>query len=265
MGDGVHGARLPTGSNNVEASFRIGIGLAGQVDRKQISLLMSRPLGLEGVVNPLPASGAQDPESLDEARANAPLTVLTLDRIVSVRDFEDFARAFAGIGKAQATVLWNGERQLVHLTVGGADGTPIEPGDAIRDTLIAAVDRARHPNQEVRVESYIEQTFGLTIRIGVTPGYRPEDVQAAVYDALLETFSFSRRGFAQGVTGSEILAEVHRLPGVAAAVLADLNGQNPVLNPNIPAARAHWDGDHIVPAVLLRVDPDALIVEELAV
>jgi hypothetical protein len=264
-GDGVHGSRLPTGSNNVEASFRVGIGLAGQVDRKQISLLMSRPLGLEGVINLLPASGAQDPESLDEARANAPLTVLTLDRIVSVRDFEDFARAFAGIGKAQATVLWNGERQLVHVTVGGADGSPIEPGEAILDTLLAAVDRARHPDQDVQIGSYIEQTFGATIRIGSAPGYRPADVRSAVYDTLLETFSFSRRSFAQSVTVSEILAEVHRVSGVTAAVLADLDGRDPVLNPRIPAARAHWDGESIVPAVLLRVDPAALVVEELAV
>ena len=264
-GDGVHGARLPTGSNNIEASFRVGIGLAGQVDRKQIGLLMSRPLGLEGVINPLPASGAQDPESLDDARANAPLTVLTLDRIVSARDFEDFARAFAGIGKAQATVLWNGERQLVHLTVGGADGSPIEPGEAILGTLLAAVDRARHPDQDVRIESYIERTFGGTIRIASAPGYRPEDVRAAVYSRLIDTFSFSRRSFAQSVTVSEILAEVHRVPGVVAAVLADLDGRDPVLNPHIVADRAHWDGETIVPAVLLQVDPDALIVEELAV
>jgi predicted phage baseplate assembly protein len=235
------------------------------VDRKQISLLMSRPLGLVGVINLLPASGAQDPESLDEARANAPLTVLTLDRIVSVRDFEDFARAFAGIGKAQATVLWNGERQLVHVTVGGADGSPIEPGEAILDTLLAAVDRARHPDQDVQIGSYIEQTFGATIRIGSAPGYRPADVRSAVYDTLLETFSFSRRSFAQSVTVSEILAEVHRVSGVTAAVLADLDGRDPVLNPRIPAARAHWDGESIVPAVLLRVDPAALVVEELAV
>jgi hypothetical protein len=86
-----------------------------------------------------------------------------------------------------------------------------------------------------------------------------------VYDTLLETFSFSRRSFAQSVTVSEILAEVHRVSGVTAAVLADLDGRDPVLNPRIPAARAHWDGESIVPAVLLRVDPAALVVEELAV
>ncbi len=53
--------------------------------------------------------------------------MLTLDRIVSLRDFEDFARAFAGIGKAQATWLWDGERRLVHLTVAASNGGAVRP------------------------------------------------------------------------------------------------------------------------------------------
>ncbi len=32
FGDGIHGRRLPTGSLNVSASYRTGMGTAGQVD-----------------------------------------------------------------------------------------------------------------------------------------------------------------------------------------------------------------------------------------
>ena len=53
------------------------------------------------------------------ARRNAPLTVLTLDRIVSLRDYEDFARAFGGIAKALATWTWDGQRQGIFVTVAG--------------------------------------------------------------------------------------------------------------------------------------------------
>jgi hypothetical protein len=38
--------------------------------------------GVQGVTNPAPATGGQDPETLDSARADAPLRVLTLDRAV---------------------------------------------------------------------------------------------------------------------------------------------------------------------------------------
>ena len=40
------------------------------------------------------------PEASDDARRNAPLAVMSLDRLVSVQDYADFARTFAGIGKA---------------------------------------------------------------------------------------------------------------------------------------------------------------------
>ncbi len=152
FGDGRAGARLPTGAENVAATYRVGIGLAGNVKAGQLSLLMTRPLGVRGVANPLPASGAEDAEALDRARENAPFTVLTLDRIVSLRDFEDFARAFAGIGKAHATWLWAGETRLVHITVGAADGSAIDPTSLLYQNLRLAIDGARDPIQRVQVE-----------------------------------------------------------------------------------------------------------------
>ncbi|MCV5950686.1 hypothetical protein OFN94_38360, partial [Escherichia coli] len=66
FGDGVSGARLPSGSENVRAKYRVGIGLAGRVRARQLSLLLTRPLGVRGVSNPLAPSGAQDPESRDD-------------------------------------------------------------------------------------------------------------------------------------------------------------------------------------------------------
>ena len=92
---------------------------------------------------PSPPTGGDDPESLDRARLNAPLTVLTLDRIVSLRDYEDFARAFAGIAKALATWTWDGERQGVFVTVAGVDGTPLaENGERTRIWLRRCTTRA---------------------------------------------------------------------------------------------------------------------------
>ena len=87
----------------------MGTGLAGTVKAGQLSLLLTRPLWVRGVTNPLPASGAADPEDLLEARENAPFAVRVMDRIVSLSDFADFARAFAGIGKAQAVALSAGK------------------------------------------------------------------------------------------------------------------------------------------------------------
>ena len=57
FGDGKTGARLPTGQENVQAKYRKGIGLSGLVKANQISQLMTRPLGVKGVTNPMAPSG----------------------------------------------------------------------------------------------------------------------------------------------------------------------------------------------------------------
>ncbi len=136
---------------NVQATYRVGIGTPGNLKPGQINLLLSRALGVKGVVNPIAASGGTDPEQGEQARANAPLTVLALDRIVSLTDFENFAAAFAGIGKAQAVWLWNGEGRLVHLTVMGSDGADIAADSALYLNLTAAIDAVRPAGQALRV------------------------------------------------------------------------------------------------------------------
>ncbi|HEX6639986.1 MAG TPA: hypothetical protein VF215_02680, partial [Thermoanaerobaculia bacterium] len=126
FGDGISGARLPTGQENVRARYRKGIGLEGNLEAEQISLLISRPQGLKAAKNPMPSTGGDDPETRDGARQNAPLTVLTLDRVVSLQDFEDFARGFAGVAKAIATWSTGSERRGVFVTVAGPNGVAID-------------------------------------------------------------------------------------------------------------------------------------------
>ena len=60
--------------------------------------------GSKGVENPAPASGGVDPETEDAARRSIPLGVRTLGRAVSLLDYEDYALAFTGVVKANATV-----------------------------------------------------------------------------------------------------------------------------------------------------------------
>jgi hypothetical protein len=60
FGDGTEGATLPTGVNNIIASYRIGSGSAGNVAAGAISTLIDRPLGVNGVNNPQAATGGHE-------------------------------------------------------------------------------------------------------------------------------------------------------------------------------------------------------------
>ena len=265
FGDGKSGARLPTGQENVKATYRAGVGSEGEVDAGTLILLKKRPFGVRGVTNPVAANGAADPEKLAKARSNAPLTVLTLDRIVSLRDFEDFARAFSGIGKAQAVELWNGETKLVHITIADDDGDAVAEDSDTFENLQAAIDAARDPTAEVEIQSRKLLTFRLEATVYYDARYVAEEVQAKVEDALLEAFSFEQRSFGQPVTAAEIIGVVHQVEGVVAVDLDRLTlaGSSPK-RPRKRWHRRRIRSDSVLPALTARrVNGDSLAAQLL--
>lgn len=220
--------RLPTGQENVRARYRKGIGVAGLVHADQLTLLAVRPLGVRSVTNPVAPSGAKDPESRDAVRRNAPLGVLTLDRLVSLRDYEDFAQAFAGFEKARATIMVAGDAKGVFLTVAGTNGAEVSETSEEYKNLTAALLKYGDPNVTPVVKSYRRTFFQVEAKVAVEPGYLPEKVVEAVRDALRRTFSFDARDFGQSVTRSRVIATMQGVPGVAYTDLDSLFRTNPI-------------------------------------
>lgn len=269
FGDGKTGERLPSGAENVIASYRVGIGLAGLVRAGQLNVLMTQALGVRGAVNPLAASGAADPETRDAARANAPLTVLTLDRIVSLKDYEDFARAFAGIDKARAAWLWNGERRFVHVSVAGSNGAAVDPDSDLYHNLAQAIGAARDPTARVQVDSYQPRRFIVQARLRVDARYEKEKVRAAVVERLNAEFAFARRDFGDAVTRSGVMALIQEVAGVQGVDLDRLylEGETQGLQAVLAARAARWDTTtlpaQLRSAELLTIDPAAIVLGDL--
>ncbi|HEY9697918.1 MAG TPA: putative baseplate assembly protein [Trichocoleus sp.] len=263
FGDGIQGARLPSGQENVRATYRSGIGQAGEVKAGSLILLQNRPLGIREVTNPIAASGAADRDSFDIVRKNAPRTVLTLDHVVSLRDFENFARSFAGIGKAQATQIWTGEMRQIYITVADVDGQAASP--ALCNTLQDAIAVAGNTLQPVKVASYVpkECLFNLEAKILVDDRYRFENVKPQILQALRQAFSFQAREFGQGVAASEVIQVIQGVEGVVAV---DLNAfylasqqkdanQTKQLKSFLVAKLARWESN-AKPAQILLLNPD---------
>jgi hypothetical protein len=235
FGDGRYGARLPTGIENVKAVYRNGIGKMGNVAAGQISLLVTRPLGVKGVVNPLPATGGADRDSRDQARRNAPIAVTTLDRLVSVSDYADFARTFAGIGKARAVRLADGRRQVVHLTIAGAGDIPIDKNSDLYRNLSQAVRQFGDPYQPVQIDIYRRKLLIISGKVRLLPDYLWEAVAPQIRARLLDTFSFERRRLGQDVVLSEVISVVQAVPGVAYIDIDLLDGLDESLAHNLQA------------------------------
>jgi len=214
FGDGIHGSRLPSGPENVRATYRKGVGVAGNVRAGQLTTLLTKPLGLKGAVNPRTAEGGDDPEPSGSARENAPLTVLTLDRVVSLSDYEDFARAYAGIKKALATWSWDGERRGVFITVAGPGGAPVAAG--VVELLLGAIRKAGDAYVPLRVASYRPARFTTGFKLKFDPAHPKDKVTAAVVEALRAAFGFDARAFGQQVALSDVIATIQNVDGVAA-------------------------------------------------
>lgn len=214
FGDGVQGARLPSGIENIKAVYRTGIGKPGNVADEQISLLSTRPLGVKGVINPQQATGGADPEDRDHARRNTPVHLKALDRAVSVADYADFARAFTGIGKARAIRLSDGRRELVHLTIAGADDIPIDTSSDLYRNLQQALHDFGDPNQPIQIDARELKLLVISAQVKLLPDYLWEAVAPQVRAALLDTFSFERRDLGQDALASEVISAMQAVPGV---------------------------------------------------
>jgi hypothetical protein len=263
FGDGVRGARLPTGRQNVTARYRSGAGRVGEVAEGAIMLLRTRPLGIRAVTNPDASAGSAEAEAMEEARKNAPTTVRTLDRIVSLPDYEDTARTWPGFAKARAESLWQGTERLVHVTVGLASGEAPLPTDQALVGLRNAIDAMRDGSDRVLVQGFTALYFAVSARLVIDPDRRAEDVEEAARAALEAAFGFAAMELAAPVTGAKVIAVLHGVPGVRIVhldqlALADTNDVAPAGHSALlraQPARLADDDTAVLPASLLLVSP----------
>jgi len=217
FGDGIHGARLPTGQGNVRATYRAGIGAAGNARAGQISQAVTRPLGVNSVTNPLAASGGADRDGSERIRANVPLAALSLSplsRLVSVADYAIFARRYAGVGQAVVRKLADGAFECVHVTLAGVDDAPLRSGDDLVTSLRAAYEAFGDPALPVVIDIRELVALFVQARVAVLPDHEWETVEPTVRRRLLEVYSFERRQIGQNVYLSEVIGAIQSVAGV---------------------------------------------------
>lgn len=211
------------------------------------------------MINPLDATGATDPETLEQARPNAPISVKTLGRIVSLEDFGDFAAASPGIGKAASSWVWDGTCFLVCVTVAGTEGAPVVAGSLQATSLLQAMQEASDGTVPMTLCNYVSTTFTIGATVTADPTLVASDVLTAVKAAIAQTFSFDARAFGQPVARSEVIATVQNVPGVVAMTLAvfDATGGGG-LQDVLPANPPTLSTTGLVGAQLLTLEPGLL-------
>lgn len=226
FGDGQTGKRLPSGVKNVVARYRTGVGAHGLLQEGatvQAGARLDRleKIHLSGVVG-----GGADPESGEKARQAAPGKVQSLDRLVSLQDFESETLAIPGVAKV--TARWDLVEQVptVVLTVLMDTGREQEL-EEVRQTL-ARHNRCRGPQRfPIQVDAGARQYAQVAAEVALDPSLRQEEVFKAIKGALglageeasgadgsRGLFALGQRRFGEPEYATRIAGAIQKVPGV---------------------------------------------------
>jgi hypothetical protein len=221
FGDGVHGRR-PEPGTGFTATYRVGDGAAGNVGARTVAHVVTASTAVDGVDNPLAASGGSPPETAEAIRRDAPDAFLVQQRAVTADDYATTADRHPRVQRSSATFRWTGSWHTVFLTADRFGGGAVDRALAgeIRDHL----EPYRMAGYDLAVDGprYVSLDVGLFV-CADREHFRA-DVRAAVLDALssgrrsdgaLGRFHPDRFTFEQPVHLSSIVAVAQAVTGVS--------------------------------------------------
>jgi len=213
FGDGVHGRRLPTGSNNIRITHRVGGGLTGNLAAHSLKKIVKPNPLVESVLQPILSSGGNDMESVESMRENAPGSVLTLERAVSLTDFTHLAAQYSGVWQARAFQKSSARKKQIEVAIVPAGGGELGGLDS---ALSAYLLNHALPGVTVQIVPYESVILDLSIIIRVkTDEFDPDLVKENVLQALLSAFSLRNSKLGQALYLSAIFKVVEGVTGVA--------------------------------------------------
>lgn len=211
------GAVPPSGSRNITAEYRTGLGRIGDVDAGRLTRIRKSSPILESVSNPLPLSGGTDPAAPEDMRRQATRPILTFDRAVSLQDHADLALLYPGIARASARWL---DRGAIELIAADADGEPPSDQTLLREFL----DQRRDTGVPLVLLTPQPVDICVSLRIERDRAWLADAVRLAVGERLLGSnktdpglFTFAGRAFSAPQSLSGLYAMLLALPGVTGA------------------------------------------------
>jgi predicted phage baseplate assembly protein len=214
FGDGRNGAVPPSGSKNVTAAYRVGLGRAGDVDLRRVTRLKRAHPLLDRVVNVTPISGGAEPADAEAIRSQSTRWIRTFDRAVSVSDLADLALTMPGIARAASRF---DQASGVVLVVATATGEEPAALDAVR----AFLDVRRDVGVPLLLKGPKPRAVRIAVDLEPDPAYLAELVKGALRTALHGTaeeapgmFTFPVRGLGQPAFLSELYGVLEAVPGV---------------------------------------------------
>lgn len=243
FGDGIQGARLPSGVGNVTAVHRTGNAANGWRQSGAKPQANGRVPNLTNLRLYNEVTRGTADEDASHIRQTAPGRVQELGRVVSLSDFEFEALSLPGVEKALA--VWDTEENvpLLKLTVLLSDETPAQLSSVQAAISQANTIRGADRFPVLVAAASLEYVY-LTVSVGLLVGYQPGPVLEAVAAALgvlpLDggaapaggLFSLDQRSLGQEEYASRIEGAVQNVEGISWAEVTALGSLGPANDPS---------------------------------
>ena len=263
FGDGINGARLPSGIGNVLVTFRTGVAANGDRLPGTNPVQASAAQNLKAIRLYETVTGGAAPEDSGSARQTAPGRVQSLNRLVSLSDFEYEALALPNVEKAQASWDLADGVPLLVLTVLLAN--PSDAATASVQSAMTLANTARGPQRfQVQVVGANLLYVYLNLTFGLVSGYQSPDVIDAINTALGVIppggaapggglFSQDQRQLGEPEYSSRIEGVVQNVPGVAWVEVTAFDQLGPAADPSTLSVPSNTDRLDQVPCSSTQV------------
>jgi hypothetical protein len=225
FGDGVLGRR-PSPGATVQARYRVGNGVAGNVGAEAIANVGLTGKAAAGFAlrarNPLAACGGTAPESLDDVRALAPTAWRTQAvRAIAPDDYARIAERDPRLQRAAAEFRWTGSRTIVRVALDPLASETVDAG--LLADVAAALEPVRRIGHDVQVVAATYVPLYVALDVSVKSGYLRAHVRQALEAALGSTtlpdgtlgfFHPDNLPFGRSIAQSSIIARVLAVAGV---------------------------------------------------
>ena len=251
FGDGVSGS-IPTLYSEIRAKYTVGGGNAGNVDADTVDTLVYVP-GLSevqvtalqadiSVTNADAAFAGADPESTEQIRTSAPLSLRANNRAVSINDFATLALSVTGIGKASATAsVWTSVTVYIAPTRTETDvdnapgldelGAPTAEFDRLKADLETFYEGKTLIGTTVTISPPVYIDVNVTIQYTKLNQYTTTEIETAIKQKMVTDFGYANMFFEDTINPEDIEVSLMRIPGVQVARVTQLyrNGSTPAL------------------------------------
>jgi hypothetical protein len=233
FGDNISG-RVPPNNAEIYATYRVGGGAEGNVATNTIRFVLTNAASGLSVLNKFvsgsddgSASGGADPESTDSIRINAPLSVRSLNRAVSLSDYSSLVVQVSGVAKAIA-IADVYSSVTVFFAPYGDKGIQIDgvTPSTVFNTLEATVQEylvdkiPANTTVTFQPPSYVPVLIDAAVTC--LPQYKQSLVEADVNSIISELLAFDNVAFADRITLQDVLAAISSVQGVAYAQITRL-------------------------------------------